>query len=234
MHAAARRPSRARPRSAYGPACSIRGRSTQPPDELRGRRRGGRACSRGCGRRARPRRAARRDAPRRVGLSSWSWLRGGVDRVDEDLDLAAEPRPVALEPDRLLEREQLVQPAPLDVGRDVVGEVRRGRPGPLRVRGREDLVVADRPRGGASVDWNWASVSPQNPTITSVEIAMPGTASRIRVEPLEVVLDRVLAAHPPEDRVVARLDRQVEVLADRRAVGHRLDQPVATGPTGAT
>ena len=31
-----------------------------------------------------------------------------------------------------------------------------------------------------SVDWNWASVSPQNPTITSVETAMPGTAWRIR------------------------------------------------------
>ena len=49
-------------------------------------------------------------------------------------------------------------------------------------------------------------------------------------EPLEVVLDRVLAAHPAEDRVVARLDGQVEVLADRRAVGHRGDQPVRQVP----
>ena len=48
-------------------------------------------------------------------------------------------------------REQLVQPSPLDVGGHVVGEMRRRRPGPLRVGGREDLVVADASRAGASV-----------------------------------------------------------------------------------
>ena len=74
---------------------------------------------------------------------SCSWVRGGVTRVDEDVDLATQPRLVALEADALLDGEQLVQPAPLDVGRDVVGEVRRGRPGSRRVGRREDLVVAD-------------------------------------------------------------------------------------------
>ena len=62
---------------------------------------------------------------------------------------------------------------------------------------------------------NCGSVSPQKPTMTSVEMAIPGTAARTGGEPLAVVLDRVLAAHPVEYRVVARLDRQVEVLADR-------------------
>ena len=59
---------------------------------------------------------------------------------------------------------------------------------------------------------------------------MPGTASRIRSEALEVVLDGVLPAHPPEDRVGPRLDRQVEVLADRVALGQRGDQPIGQVP----
>ena len=50
------------------------------------------------------------------------------------------------------------------------------------------------------------------------------------VEPLEVVLDRVLPAHPLEDAVVAGLDGQVERLADRRAVGHGIDQPIREVP----
>src|SRR4029079_5962988 len=37
-------------------------------------------------------------------------------RVDEDLDVAPDPRPIALEPDRLLAREQLVQAGPLEPG----------------------------------------------------------------------------------------------------------------------
>ena len=39
-------------------------------------------------------------------------------------------------------------------------------------------------------------------------------------------VDRVLAAHPVEHRVVAGLDRQVEVLADGRAFGHGVDEAV--------
>jgi len=84
-----------------------------------------------------------------------------------------------------------------------------------------------------SVDWKRASVSPQNPTITSVETAMPGTAWRISGQSLAVMLDCVLASHAAEHVVVAGLDRQVQVLADasgirpsRRSIGPR-------DPTGA-
>ena len=111
------------PRSAYGPAWSTRTR-TRPTMSVRRRRRGGRACSGGFGR-------TPSGPSARAPASSCSCERGGVIAVDEDLDLAAEPGLVALEPDRLLERQQLVQPAPLVVRRDVVGEARRGRAGPL-------------------------------------------------------------------------------------------------------
>ena len=47
---------------------------------------------------------------------------------------------------------------------------------------------------------------------------------------LEVVLDGVLPAHSPQDRIVTRLDRQVQVLAHRRARGHRGDQAVGQVP----
>ena len=57
--------------------------------------------------------------------------------------VAPDPRPVALEPDPLLERQQRVEAAALLGGRHVVGEPRGGRAGPLAVRRREDLVVAD-------------------------------------------------------------------------------------------
>ena len=77
---------------------------------------------------------------------------------------------------------------------------------------------------------NWASVSPQKPTMTSVETVMPGTAVADAVEALPVVLDGVLAAHPAQHLVVARLDRQVEVLADARAVGQGRDEPVRKVP----
>jgi hypothetical protein len=114
----------------------------------------------------------------------------------------------------------------------VVGELRRRRARPSRVGRREDLVVADRleqPERRLEL----ASVSPQNPTITSVEIAMPGTASRIRVEPLEVVLDRVLAAIRRSTAVVAGLDRQMQVLAhDRQSASAATSR--SDSPTGAT
>ena len=51
------------------------------------------------------------------------------DRVDEHLDVAPEPGLVPLEPDRLLQGQQLVEPAALVVGGHVVGEAGRGVPG---------------------------------------------------------------------------------------------------------
>ena len=108
----------------------------------RSRRAGGRACCRASGRRA-P--CLRRRASRASPSSAVFVLvaAGRNDRVDEHLDLAPEPCAVALEPDRLLEREQLVEACPLLGRRHVVGELRRRRPGSHGVRGREHLVVAD-------------------------------------------------------------------------------------------
>src|SRR4051812_37487711 len=65
------------------------------------------------------------------------------DTIDKDVDLLAEPRRVPLEADPLLERKQLVEAPTLDVGRDVIGQLRGGRAGPRRVGGGEDLVVSD-------------------------------------------------------------------------------------------
>ena len=48
----------------------------------------------------------------------------------------------------------------------------------------------------------------------------PGHGLPDALQALAVVGDRVLAAHPAQDGVVARLDRQVERLADGRAVRH--------------
>ena len=104
-----------------------------------------------------------------------------------------------------------------------------GVPGRDREGRREDLVVADgleQPQRRLEL----ASVSPQKPTMTSVRERDPGHRLADPGEALEVVLDRVLAAHPAQHRVVARLDRQVQVLADRRAVGHRRDQAVREVP----
>ena len=58
----------------------------------------------------------------------------------------------------------------------------------------------------------------------------PGHGRADRSEPLEIVLNRVLAAHPAQDRVVARLDRQMEVLAHGSALGDRRDQAVRQIP----
>ena len=89
---------RRRPTSAYGPARSMRARD-QLADERSGRRRGGRAGSRGCARSACALRVVMPglavvvivDARRLAGL-------------DEDLGLPPDPALVALQTDRLLER----------------------------------------------------------------------------------------------------------------------------------
>ena len=59
--------------------------------------------------------------PRRIGLVVLVASRAG-DGVHEDLDVAPEPGPVALEPDRLLDGEKRVEPPPLLRRRDIVGE----------------------------------------------------------------------------------------------------------------
>ena len=64
----------------------------------------------------------------------------------------------------------------------------------------------------------------------SVEIVMSGNGLADPRQPLLVVLDRVLATHPAQHRVRARLDGQVEVLADAVAVGQSRDEPVRQVP----
>ena len=136
------------PRSAYGPACSI------ADVDQRARRgpatpRRGRACSRASGRPgarrrragARTRRATPRSRPppRRRGRGCAAGPRcRPAPRSSGPTHARFRSSPIAL-----LERQQLVQPAALLGGGHVVGEARRGRPGPLAVRGREHLVVAD-------------------------------------------------------------------------------------------
>ena len=77
---------------------------------------------------------------------------------------------------------------------------------------------------------NCASVSPQKPTMTSVVRLMPGHGGAQAADELEVAATLVLAAHASQHLVVARLDRQVEVLADRGALGHGRDEPVGEVP----
>ena len=85
-------------------------------------------------------------------------------------------------------------------------------------------------RMARSVAWNCSSVSPQNPTMMSVEMAMSRTASRIRARRSRVVRERVLATHSLQHLVVAGLDGQVQVLHDGLARGHGVDQPVGEIP----
>ena len=61
----------------------------------------------------------------------------------------------------------------------------------------------------------------------SVESARSGIAGAHLVDELEVALARVRAAHRLQDARRARLQRQVRVLADGGALGHRLDHRAA-------
>ena len=68
-----------------------------------------------------------------------------------------------------------------------------------------------------------SSVSPGNPTITSVETAISGIAVADRLEPAQVSLPAVRALHRLQHAVRPRLEREMDVLADRRRLRHRLD-----------
>ena len=89
-----------------------------------------RTCARAAGSTGSVPSTARRDRDGLVGVLVFVRARRN-DRVDQDLDRAAEPGAVALEPDGLLERQQLVEAPALHVRGDVVREPRRGRAGPL-------------------------------------------------------------------------------------------------------
>ncbi len=175
---------------------------------------------------ARPRLRGRRRRARASAAASRASTRTSTSRPSH--------ASVALEADRLpgaprswFRRRRLTS------GGHVVGEPRRGRARVAASRPPRRPGRSGPPRAARSVASNCASVSPQKPTMTSVEIVMPGHGLADPRQALEVVLDRVLAAHPAQDRVVARLDRQVEVLADatRSRPSPRSADP--RGPTGA-
>ncbi len=210
------------PRKAYGPAWSMRTRTSRPTSAS--------SPARWTSLLPRVRPDSRLPSPAHRGIVGIVVVTAGrVDRVDEDLDLAPQPRLIALEPDPLLEREEVVEAAALDVGRDVVGELRRRRPGARRVGRGEDLVVADGLEKGESLlELRLGLAAEADDDVGRDGDAGDGLADP--VEPLLVVLDGVLAAHPVEDGVRARLDRQVEVLADGAALGQRRDQPVRQVP----
>ena len=76
----------------------------------------------------------------------------------------------------------------------------------------------------SSVRSKSSSVSPGNPTMMSVVTARSSIAARAAREPLEVALGGVAAVHARERAVAPRLQRQVQVLAHARALGHRRDR----------
>src|SRR5690348_5296728 len=127
------------------------------------------------------------------------------------------PGAVPLEADALLQREELVQPAALDVRGDVVRQLRGGRSGTRRVRRSEDLVVADRlEQAQRRLEGGLGFAAEPHDDVGRDGDSRNGLPDA--VEALPVVLDRVLASHAAERAVVARLDRQMEVLADAVAL----------------
>ena len=209
------------PRNAYGPACSTRAATIRPTSD------GSPATWMSLCSRVRPFSATptvRSRRPRLVVVAARR--RHGVD---EHVHLAPDPGLVSCEPDPFLQGEQDVEPPLLLGDRHVVGEVRRRRPRPDRVGRGEDLVVPDRlEQRQRRFELGLGLAAEPHDDVRGDRDSGHGRADRRQA--LEVVLDRVLAAHPPKDGVVARLDRQVEVLADRRAVGHRRDQAVGEVP----
>ncbi len=190
------------PRSAYGPACSIRAVTSRPTStRIRGD-----VDQLVLARPTRDGRTRGRTRALEFRLSIVVVRAARTGSLDEDLDGPPEPGAVALEPDRLLDGEQLVEPAPLLGRRHVVGQAGRRRPRTDRVGRREDLVVADHPKQvERRLELGLGLAAEADDDVGRDRD--PRDRRPDRREPLEVVLDRVLAAHPPQDGVVARLDR---------------------------
>src|SRR5439155_3499913 len=111
------------------------------------------------------------------------------DRIDKHLGLPLEPGAVALEPDRLLDGEELVEPAPLLGRRAVVREPRRRCARAWRERRGEDLVVAhlsQEVEGRPELPLSLAAEAHDH--VGRDRDARQGPPDR--PEPLEVVLDR--------------------------------------------
>ena len=116
------------------------------------------------------------------------------------------------------------------------GPGRPSRPPRCRPAARRRTCTRRRsrpPRRPRRVSRKSASVSPGKPTMMSVVSARSGIAARSSSTSVEVALARVRAAHRLEDPRRAGLERQVRVLADRGALGHRGDHVGARSPSGA-
>ena len=73
---------------------------------------------------------------------------------------------------------------------------------------------------------NSSSVSPGNPTITSAPIAASGISCARLHHAIRIVPRPVLAMHPAQNRIGARLQRRVHVLRDARRFRHQAEQIV--------
>ena len=84
------------------------------------------------------------------------------------------------------------------------------------------------------VAWKSSSVSPGNPTMMSVVIAMPGTGGFHFLADLDEFLVLIGTAHLLEDAVRSALHREMDVRAEFRQIGERGDEvvPVADGVGG--
>ena len=103
----------------------------------------------------------------------------GSKRIDQNLHVAPQPGTIELGSDALLHPKQVIEATAFGRCRNVVSQVGRRRPGAGRVGGREDLVVPDRREqveGLLVLRLRLAAEA----TMMSVEIVMPGIASRIR------------------------------------------------------
>ena len=112
-------------------------------------------------------------------------------------------------------------------------ELGRLGPAPRRVDEGEGAVVADLPRRPRASRAKSASVSPGKPTMMSVVSAHVGHVLADQRDAVEVALARVGPAHRLQDRRRARLQRQVDVLADARQLGVRADRRPRACPSGA-
>ena len=222
------------PRSAYGPACSTRTRTRRPTrsgepatcTSLFSRDRPARWTT-PSGRRAN---ASRDSAAPSASSSSWSCSFAAARRCRRG-PRSSRPTHARLRssPIASWSASSPIEAAALLGGGHVVGEARRRRPGPLAVRRREDLVVADgleQPERrlvlglglAAEPDDDVGRERDARDRLADPRRGARGSARSCTGGPSGGASSRT------------RLDRQVEGLAHRRAVAHRLDQPVRQVP----
>ena len=123
--------------------------------------------------------------------------------------------------------DEPLHPLALDRVRQLVRAVRRLGAAPRREDEREGASRSATSSTTSSVCSKSSSVSPGKPTMMSVVIAQSGTCSRIIATRSQVALAVVGAAHRLEDAARAGLERQVDVLAQRRQLGVRADHVLA-------